>query len=105
MNTFWHWVIDDPVLSAHEKLVALTILRHQHNNNPTNISQARIAALSGLSIREVNARIASLQDKGYPIILKNGKGGTSLYRVEQHQGILFSRANAIKKTPFGRGSP
>lgn len=97
--TFWHWIIDDPVLSAHEKLVALTIVRHQHNGNPTNVSQARIAALSGLSIREVKARIASMQDKGYPIVLKTGKGRhrTNLYRVEQIQGLIFSRANAAQK--------
>ena len=97
--TFWHWIIDDPVLSAHEKLVALTIARHQHNGNPVNVSQARIAALSGLSIREVNARIASMQDKGYPVIFKRNGKGNNLYRIEQHQGILFSRANAIKENP------
>ncbi len=100
--TFWHWIIDDPALSAHEKLVALTIVRHQHNGNPTNVSQARIAALSGLSIREVKARIASMQDKGYPVVLKGGKGRhcTNLYRIEQVQGLMFSKANAA-----GKGAP
>lgn len=97
--SYWHWIIDDPKLTANEKLVMLTIRRHQFKGHTVNPSQARIAALSGLSLRTVNRCISAVQRKGYSLVNTPGKGRhrTNFYDIEQRQGLLFSGANDLGK--------
>jgi hypothetical protein len=90
----WHWIIDDPRLTANEKLVALTIARHQFYGKPVVISHARIASRAAVCISTVQRAIRSMESKGYRISLNEpGRTRCRVYQVRQEQGILFSNAN------------
>ena len=96
----WHWVIDEPNLTPTEKLVAITIIRHQSGERPAWPSVARIAELTKHSIRSIQYTLRKLERKGALTRwgASGGRGRTAFYRMEQKQALLFSAANAVWKT-------
>jgi Helix-turn-helix domain len=89
----WHWIVDEPNLSGHEKWVAVVVQRHANGEGWAWPSPERISRLSGLSRRTVYYALSSLEAKN--VLEKNTEKTYPRYRIVQRQGLLFSTANTL----------
>ena len=62
----WHWILDEELLSANEKLVALAIVRRQNGDKVAWPSVGRIAMDASLGTRTVQRTLRDL-DRGETI--------------------------------------
>lgn len=106
----WHWVIDEPTLTAPEKLVALTLLRHHNGERRCWLAMETISNKSRLGRDSTRRTVHSLHDRGI-LEIQQRIGRCSVYSLTQKQGLLPLRSGKRTPTRFstptkaGRGDP
>ncbi len=106
----WHWVIDEPTLTAPEKLVALTLLRHHNGKRCCWLAMETISQKSKLGRDSTRRTVHSLHDRGI-LEIQQRIGRCSVYSLTQKQGLLPLRSGKRTPTRFsthtkaGRGDP
>ncbi|KKK47533.1 hypothetical protein LCGC14_3154230 [marine sediment metagenome] len=99
----WHWIIEHPLLSSAEKLVALVILRHQNSNQKCWPSIQRIAQLARFGTRYTQRVLHGLYQKGI-LNVERRLGHSNCYSIRQRQ-LLLGLRSAKTYTPAPQATP
>ncbi len=98
----WHWIVDEPVLTAPEKLVALTLLRHHNGERRCWLAMETISNKSRLGRDSTRRALHSLRDRGI-LEIQERIGRCSVYSLTQKQALLPLRSG--KHTPTRLSTP
>lgn len=89
----WWWIVDDPTLSVHEKMIAMAIYRKQFRGNSVALTRKVIGELASVSRRQVIRCEESLVPRGMLRIEATRHSHVFLYRVSRVQLGLFDRSS------------